>query len=307
MSARIGNRFGRVLLASAGALAILIGGVVGCGVAGQAAPAPPPAVRSGYAPVNGLNMYYEIHGAGEPLVLLHGALMTLDEFGPLLTALARDRQVIAVELQAHGRTADVDRPLSYQQMADDIAGLLYFLNIARADVMGYSMGGGVALQTAIRHPGMVRKLVVASASISTDGTYPQMLEAIRSISAASLAGSPFERSYARRAPDPAKFPTLVEKVKQLDLTFTGMPEDSVRSIAVPTLVMLGDADIIRPEHGVELLRLLGGGMPVDLGGTPRSQLAVLPGTGHISLVERTDWIHSMVDRFLTPPPVPARG
>ena len=128
-------------------------------------------LRAGYAPVNGLSMYYEVHGEGPPLLLLHGAYMTIDLMGPLLPGLARSRQVIAVELQGHGHTADIDRPITYEQMADDAAALLGHLGIERADVMGFSMGGAAALQLAIRHPGVVRKLVVASASFASDGMH----------------------------------------------------------------------------------------------------------------------------------------
>jgi pimeloyl-ACP methyl ester carboxylesterase len=146
--------------------------------------------RGSYAELNGLNMYYEIHGTGRPLVLLHGAYMTIDAMGEVVPELAETRQVIAVELQGHGRTADVDRPLSYQQMADDTAALLRRLGIEQADVFGFSMGGGVALQVAVRHPELVRKLVVASASYTSDGMHPELLEMIPSITAEAFAGSP---------------------------------------------------------------------------------------------------------------------
>src|SRR5215204_13722 len=151
--------------------------------------------QTGYAPVNGLNMYYEIHGTGEPLVLLHGAYMTIDAMGEVVPELGKTRQVIAVELQGHGRTADVDRPLSYEQMADDTAALLRHLGIEQADVFGYSMGGGVALQVAIRHPDLVRKLVVASASYTSDGMQPELFEMIETITPELFAGSPFEAAY----------------------------------------------------------------------------------------------------------------
>src|SRR3712207_6215021 len=170
-----------------------------------------------YAEVNGLNMYYEIHGTGQPLVLLHGAYMTIDAMGEVVPALAETQQVITVELQGHGRTADIDRPLSYEQMADDVAALLGHLGIERADVFGYSMGGAAALQVAIRHPEVVRKLVVASASYTSDGAHPELMEMIPSTTPEVFAGTPIEEEYLRLAPNPGDFPTLVAKLKRLDM------------------------------------------------------------------------------------------
>src|ERR671917_286621 len=158
--------------------------------------------RGDYAEVNGLKMYYEIHGTGEPLVVLHGAYMTIDSMGEVVPGLARSRQIIAVELQGHGRTADVDRPLSYEQMADDTAALLRHLGIEQADVFGYSMGGGVALQVAIRHPEAVRRLVLASVSYTSDGMHPELLEMIPTLAPEAFAGSPIEEAYLRTAPNP---------------------------------------------------------------------------------------------------------
>src|SRR5262249_30378409 len=176
------------------------------------------AQKSGYAPVNGLNMYYEAYGEGPPLLVLHGAYFTVDLMGPIVPALAESRQVIAVELQGHGRTADIDRPITYEQMADDSAALLRHLGIDPADVFGYSMGGGVALQLAIRHPDVVRKLVVASASYRSDGMHAVALEMFPSISPELFAGSPIEEAYLRTAPNPGDFPKLVDKLKALDTT-----------------------------------------------------------------------------------------
>src|ERR687893_2172040 len=230
--------------------------------------------RGNYAEVNGLNMYYEIHGAGEPLVVLHGAYMTVDAMGEVVPALAETRQVIAVELQGHGRTADIDRPLAYELMADDIAALLRHLVIEKADVFGYSMGGGVALQVTIRHPEVVRKLVVASASYTSEGMHPELLEMIPTLTPEAFAGSPIEEAYLRTAPNAEDFPTLVSKLKQLDMEpFAWAPED-IQGIAAPTLLVIGDSDAIRLEHAVEMFRLLGGGVMGDLAGLPRSQLAV---------------------------------
>ncbi len=262
--------------------------------------------QTGYAPVNGLQMYYEIHGAGQPLVLLHGAYMTTEGFGPLLPTLAATRRVIAVEMQGHGRTADVDRPLTYEQMADDTAAALRHLEIDEADVFGYSMGGGVALQLAIRHPDLLRKLVVASASYTSDGAHPELLAMIPSITPELFAGSPMEEDYRRLAPNPDAFPTLVAKLKQLDMEPFAWPPEDIRGIAAPTLLIVGDSDVVRLEHAVELFRLLGGGVFGDLAGLPKSQLAVLPGTTHFippgsGLLDRTEWLLPMLAAFLDAP------
>jgi len=262
--------------------------------------------RGNYAEVNGLNMYYEIHGTGQPLVVLHGAYMTIDLMGAVVPALAETRQVIAVELQGHGRTADIDRPLSYEQMADDVAALIEHLMIEKADVFGYSMGGGVALQVSIRHPEVVRKLVVASASCTSDGMHPELLEMIPSLTPEAFAGSPIEGAYLRTAPNPDDLRTLVAKLKRLDMEPFAWPPEDIRGIAAPTLLIVGDSDAIRLEHAVELFRLLGGGVMGDLAGLPKSQLAVLPGTTHFvppgsAVLDRADWLLSMIPPFLDAP------
>ena len=259
--------------------------------------------QSGYAPVNGLRMYYEIHGEGRPLVLLHGAYMTIDLMGPLLPGLASSRQVIAPEQQGHGRTADADRPITYEGMADDTAALIRHLGLESADVLGYSMGGGIALQLAIRHPGLVRRLVVASATYTSDGMHAAALEMFPSITPELFAGSPIEEAYLRMAPNPADFPRLVEKVRDLDSTPYAWSQDDIRAIAAPVLVVVGDSDGVRLEHAVELFGLLGGGVMGDLSGLPASQLAVLPGTSHFvppgqGLLDRADWLLAMVPPFL---------
>jgi pimeloyl-ACP methyl ester carboxylesterase len=257
--------------------------------------------QSGFASVNGLEMYYETRGTGRPLVLLHGALMTIEQFGDVLPSLAKTRQVIAVEQQAHGRTADIDRPFSYEQMADDTAALLQQLGIEEADVFGYSMGGGIALQIAIRHPDLVGKLVVAAAAYSNEGVYPEVLEGIENLKPDDLAGSPWQEAYAGVAPNPQDWPGLLAKVQDLDREFEGWPPEAISSIDAPTLIIVGDADIVRPEHAVEMVRLLGGGVPGDFEGLPRSRLAVLPGTTHVTLIDRADWLTSMITEFLDAP------
>lgn len=265
------------------------------------------ASSQGYAPVNGLSMYYEIHGSGRPLILLHGAYMSIDAMGPLLSGLARTRRVIAVEQQGHGRTADVDRPITYESMADDTAALARHLEIESADVVGYSMGGGIALQLAIRHPELVRKLVVASASFRSDGMPPEALAMFPSITPELFAGSPIEAEYQRLAPNPGDFTKLVEKLKTLDTTPFAWPEEDIRGIAAPTMIVLGDSDGITLEHAVEMFRLRGGGVMGDLAGMPEAQLAVLPGTSHFvppgsGILDRADWLLAMIPPFLDAPP-----
>jgi pimeloyl-ACP methyl ester carboxylesterase len=259
-----------------------------------------------YASVNGLNMYYESHGTGQPLVLLHGAYMTIDAMGEILPSLAGARRVVAVELQGHGRTADIDRPLGHEQMADDVAALLRHLDIEGADVFGFSMGGGVALQVAIRHPEVVRKLVVASASYTSDGMQPELHGMVPSITPEMFAGSPIEAAYLEVAPNPGDFPRLVAKLKQLDMEPFAWPPEDIRGISAPTLLIIGDSDAIRLEHAVELFRLLGGGVMGDLAGLPKSQLAVLPGTTHFvppgsGVLDRADWLLSIIPPFLDAP------
>jgi pimeloyl-ACP methyl ester carboxylesterase len=263
--------------------------------------------ETGYAPVDDLRMYYEIHGSGAPLVLLHGAYMAVDMMEPLLSGLARTHRVIAPEQQGHGRTADADRPITYEQMADDTAALMGHLGLDAADIVGYSMGGGIALQLAIRHPERVRRLVVASASFAHDGMHAVALEMFPSITPELFAGSPIEETYRRLAPDPAAFPTLVEKLTTLDSTPYAWPEDDIRAIPAPTLIVLGDSDGIRLEHAVELFKLRGGGVMGDLEGMPASQLAVLPGTSHFvppgsGLLDRCDWLLALIAPFLAAAP-----
>ncbi len=258
--------------------------------------------KSSYAAVNGLNMYYEIHGAGKPLVLLHGSLTTIDtSFGKLLPSLAMNRQIIAVEQQGHGHTADIDRPLSYEHMAEDTAELLRQLRIDRADFFGYSLGAAIALQIAIRHPSLVDRLVLASPAYRTDGLYPEVAAGEADMKPDSLDGTDWYKAYQRVAPNPGDWHRLIAKEMQLTSEFKDWPAQDIQAIKSPTLIIIGDSDIIRPEHAVEMFRMLGGGVPGDLYGLPRSQLAVLPGTTHVTLVDRVEWLLSMIPAFLDSP------
>lgn len=259
------------------------------------------APQIGYAPVNGLHMYYEIHGTGQPLVVLHGSFMTIDLMGTLVPDLARGRQVIAVEFQGHGHTADIDRPITYEHLADDTGVLLHYLGVGNADVYGYSLGGGVALQVAIRHAELVRKLVIVSASHTSDGMYPEVLASIEQIKPELFDGTPWREAYDRVAPDPGAFPALVAKLTQLDMAPYAWPPEAVGAITAPTLIIVGDSDGIRPEHAVAMFRLRGGGVFGDLAGLPASQLAVLPGTTHVGILDRVEWLLAMISPFLDAP------
>ncbi len=257
-----------------------------------------------YAMVNGLNLYYEVHGTGSPLVLLHGGLGTVDMFEQLLPVLAKDRQVIAVELQAHGHTADIERPLAFESMADDVAALITHLGLTSADILGYSLGGGVTLQTAIRHPDVVRKLIIVSAPCKRDGWYTEDLAGMSAMTAevaAGWIGSPMQSAYASAAPRPDDWPALVGKLGEL-LRQDSDWSSGVAAITAPTLIVAGDADGVRLDHAVEFYRLLGGGKAVGfMDPLPHSQLAVLPGTTHYTVLNRVDLLAAIIPPFLATP------
>ncbi len=237
--------------------------------------------EKGYATVNGLNIYYEIHGSGEPLVVLPGGFMTVEAMGEIVPLLAATRRVIGVELQGHGHTGDIERPLRYELMADDIAALIRHLGLERADIFGYSLGGGVGLQTAIRHPEVVRRLALASTAFKHDGWYPEVQVGMASISVEGFAGTPIYETYLKTSPRPEAWPSFVARMRQLlseDYDWT----EGVAALKIPTLILVGDADSLRLAHVVEFFDLLGGGKgDGDLRGLPSSQLAVLPSTTHV--------------------------
>jgi pimeloyl-ACP methyl ester carboxylesterase len=243
-----------------------------------------------YVEVNGINLYVETHGSGRPLILLHGGLGSGEMFGPILADLADHHRVIAVDLQGHGRTADIERPIDVRLMADDITALIDHLGLNRPDLVGYSLGGGVALQTAVRHPDRVGRLVSVSAHIRTDAIYPEMRAQQGQVSAAAaefMKDTPMYQLYQRVAPRPEDFPRLLDKIGQamaVDFDFT----EEVRGLAVPTLIVAADADMAPPSHYVEVFGLLDGGLR-DGGwmgeGRPRGghALAILPGLTHYSI------------------------
>jgi pimeloyl-ACP methyl ester carboxylesterase len=260
-------------------------------------------VRPGYADVNGLHMYYETVGQGEPVVLLHGAYMSADQMKPITDVLAKNRMVIVPEAQGHARTADIGRDFSYEAMADDVAAMLDQLGIPAADVVGYSMGGATAMQLAIRHPDKVKRMVVASASYSMSGVHPELVEMFKTFTPDMLVGSPFEAEYKKLAPKPEAFPDLARKLVKLDQTDFDWGKD-IPGIKAPTLIVIGDQDIIRPEHAADMLRLLGGGIPGDMGKpVPEDQLAILPGTSHIGMFDqKAEMLGQLAADFIDPKP-----
>jgi len=256
----------------------------------------------GYVDVGALELYCERHGQGHPLVLLHGAFGTIEScFAGLLPALARTFEVIAVELQGHGRTRDIGRPLTHRDMAADLAALLEALSIPRAHLAGYSMGGAVALQLALDRPGLVGRLVWAgAASFAPGGIYPEYTAALESFDPHQLDGSPWHEAYRRVAPDPDAWTALVAKVNELDRSGEpSWPRERLEALQAPALLINGDSDIVRPEHAVQMFRLLGGGVPGDPAGMRKAQLALLPGTSHESMLDQVEWLSSMITRFLT--------
>src|SRR5215208_6182712 len=260
-------------------------------------------LKESYVSVNGLDMYYEIHGIGQPLVLLHGAFSAIGtSFGGLIPELAKTRQVIAFELQAHGHTADIDRPLSLNGMAYDVAAAIRQLGMEQAYIFGYSIGAGVALYTAIHHPEVVRKLILASITYTMSGFHPGLMEGMESMKPEMMHGSTWHDEYLRIAPHPEDFPKLFAKKTAMDRQIKDLSAEAISGIKAPTLLIIGDSDLVRPEHAVEMFRLLGGGVFGDTpAGLPNSQLAVLPGTSHVTLVSRADLLLSIIPPFLEAP------
>jgi pimeloyl-ACP methyl ester carboxylesterase len=259
--------------------------------------------KEGYVSVNGLEMYYEIYGTGQPLVLLHGAFSAIGtSFGGLIPQLAKTRQVVAFELQGHGRTADIDRPLSMDLMADDVAAAIKELGFESADVLGYSLGAGVALQLAIRNPGVLHKLILVSITYTLDGFHPGLIEGMGGMKPEMMYGSPWHDEYMKLAPHPEDFARLFAKKTEMDSQLRDIPDETIRAIKAPTLLIIGDSDLVRPEHIVQMFRLLGGGVFGDTpAGMPNSQLAMLPGTSHVTVVNRTELLVPMINSFLDAP------
>lgn len=265
-----------------------------------------PAAETGYVELGQLRMYYEVHGDvsdGTPLVLLHGGLFDIEQqFGALIPDLSTGRGVVAVDFQGHGRTNDVDRPFSAAAFAEDVLGVLDHLGIVRADFLGFSVGGAVALDLAIDHPERVRRLIVSSTSFAASGMRgSENAEAVGAMTVDMIAGTPMEAAYLAKSPHP-DLQHLQVLLDKLGATYVGgfpdRTEAEVRAIAAPTLITVGDADMVSLEHAVEFLRLRGGDVNGDFVGVPASQLAVFPGTTHFFGLARTDLVRDVVVGFL---------
>ena len=269
---------------------------------------------TGSLPINGLDLHYEVHGelggpSTSPLLIVPGAFMATGSMRSWASAFARRRTVIVFDQQGHGRTPDTPRAMSYEQFADDAAALLRALAVERADVMGYSQGGGVALQLAIRHPSMVEKLVTMSATYRKDGWYPVVPEGIRGLDATAFAGSPVEKAFTEHTPDPAAFDAYIAKMKVLNGDDQNISDAQMRSIPAKTMIIIGDADGVRPEHALAMFALRGGG-DVDaaasgmLQSCPAARLVVLPAMSHIGISGESAVLVPMISAFLddvTPP------
>lgn len=273
------------------------------------------APRGDFLGINGLNLYYEVHGelggATPPLLLIPGAFMAADAMRAWAGALAGERAVIVFDQQGHGRTADIPRAMSYEQFADDAAELLRALVVERADVMGYSQGGGVALQLAIRHPGRVGKLVSMSATFRRDGWYESVFQAIGGLTAEAFAGTPVEASFKKHTPDDAAFGAYLEKMKALNVNDQNISDEEMRSIPAKTMVIVGDADGVKLEHAVRMFELRGGGDEQAaatgvLQDVPAARLVVLPATSHIGVFGQVEVLTPLITAFLddVPPVTP---
>jgi pimeloyl-ACP methyl ester carboxylesterase len=269
-------------------------------VSGQQKPA------TGYAPVNGLKMYYEIRGQGEPVVLLHGAFMAISNnfhWAEWIGELSKTRKVIAIEMQGHGRTADTGRDFTYDNLADDVAALLDYLKIPSADILGYSLGGGVALNCAIRHPDKVRKVVSISAVFRQNGWTKEGLDAFPNLTAEVFKGTPIEADYKRLSPTPNEFPNFVKRVLSVDLKPHDFGADKLKATKAPMFFIHGDADGVRLDYIAEAFRLKGGEIHGDMRPRSASRLAILPDTTHVTLMNRRQTIVPMVNDFLDAKPL----
>jgi pimeloyl-ACP methyl ester carboxylesterase len=271
--------------------------------------------RGGHLSINGLNLYHEVYGelstSQPPLLLIPGAFMATDSMNAWAEAFAGNRAVIVFDQQGHGRTPDTSRAMSYEQFADDAAELLRALHVERADVMGYSQGGGVALQLAIRHPALVNKLVSMSATFRKDGWYPSVFESIGELTAEAFAGTPVESVFKEHTPDTEAFDAYLEKMKVLNIDDQNISDEEMRSISAQTMVIVGDADGVRLEHAVAMFKLRGGGDEEAaatgvLQKVPAARLVILPAMSHIGLSGESERLVPMVTAFLddVPPSTP---
>lgn len=255
-----------------------------------------------YVDIHGMKAYYEIHGKGTPnsmpLIVLHGAYMNIPAMGAIIPRLAETHKVYALEFQGHGRTNDIDRPITYPDLADDVAAFMDAVGLKKADVFGYSVGAEVGLQLAIRHPAKVSRLIAASAAYDLEGWQPEFKAAIPQMTVESIVKMPFAEEYRKLAPDPDGFPGLARKLIQLEKEPMAW-EQEVRKIRIPVLIITGDADVATLEHSVALFRLLGGGGMGDMGKPlPASRLAVLPATSHTAIITQVDLLLAFIEPFL---------
>lgn len=248
--------------------------------------------------VNGMQMYYEVSGKGSPLIVLHGAYMNIPTMGEIIPKLAKTHEVYALELQGHGRTTDIDRPITYQNLADDVAAFMDAVGITKADVFGYSMGAAAGLQLAIRHPQKVNRLAAASVAYDLKGWQPVFTAFIPQMTVEMMLGMPFAEDYRKLAANPDGFPALVEKLIALEKEPMAWEAD-VKALKTPVLIISGDADVATLEHSVMMFRLLGGGGMGDMGTPlPASRLAVLPATSHTAVITQPDVLHAFIEPFL---------
>jgi len=258
---------------------------------------------TGYAPVNGLKMYYEIHGSGDPVVLLHGAFMAVTgDWMDWVNELAKTRKVIAVDMQGHGRTADINRDITYENLADDVAGLLDYIKIPRADIMGYSLGGGVAFECAIRHPEKVRKVVIISAPFRRDGWVKEANDFWPNFSVEMMKGTPAETEREKLNPVPGSFPAFFDHIKAAAMRPYDFGADNLKATKAPFFFINGDADGVRLDHIAEMYRVKGGDLHGDMRPHPESRLAIIPNTTHVTLMNRMSIIVPMVNNFLDAKP-----
>ncbi len=251
-----------------------------------------------YADVNGMKMYYEVSGSGDPLIVLHGAYMNIPAMGEIIPALARTHTVYALEFQGHGRTTDIDRPITYQNLADDVSALMDSVGLEKADVFGYSVGAEVGLQLVIRHPAKVSRLVAGSPAYDLNGWQPAYTAVIPQMTVEMMVGLPFAEEYRKLAPNPDGFPELARKMIQLEKEPMAW-EQEVKAISIPVLIITGDADVTTLEHSVALFRLLGGGVMGDMGKPlAASRLAVLPATSHTAIITQVDLLLGFIEPFL---------
>ena len=248
--------------------------------------------------VNGMHMYYEVSGRGDPLIVLHGAYMNIPTMGTIIPRLARTHKVYALEFQGHGRTTDIDRPITYPNLADDVAAFMDAVGLTKADVFGYSMGAEVGLQLAIRHPAKVTKLVAASVAYDLRGWQPAFTEVIPQMTVEMIAQMPFAKEYPKLAANPNGFPELARKLIALEKEPMAW-ENDVKRLQIPVLIIAGDADVATLEHSVALFRLLGGGIMGDMGKPlPASRLAVLPATSHTAVITQPELLLAFIEPFL---------